>query len=121
LQRVGVFQQVVRHSVILHHFTIFSVRPKGAHAFPLEVGPVGVVYLEVEGIVGDEGEEEIAAIDPNAAEHAAGPDIPNTAGQLLDHECLEAGADAHNPAVGDSCTGNPRRVCGGHDRPSIIV
>jgi hypothetical protein len=68
---------------------------KRAHAPRLEGGPVGVIHLEIDGIVVDEREEEVFAIDADAAEHRAGADPRRHPAELLEHEGAERGADAH--------------------------
>jgi hypothetical protein len=50
---------------------VSPIRPEGAQAARLKGRSVGVVHLEIESVVGDQGEEDVAGVDADAAEHAA--------------------------------------------------
>src|SRR5512146_2473281 len=70
-ERFRVLEQVLRHGVVLHDLSVGPHRAERAHSPRLEVRPVGLVDLEVDRIVVDEREEELAAVDPHAAEHGS--------------------------------------------------
>src|SRR5207248_6764180 len=69
-QRLRVVEEVGGHLVILHDLPMLSVRSKWAHAARLEVGAIGVIHLQVERVIGDQGEKAIARVDADTAEHA---------------------------------------------------
>src|SRR5437660_3370726 len=73
-QRVGILNEVLRHLVVLHGLTVLAIGPEWTHAACLEVASIGVVDLEVECVVGDQGEEEVSRIDTDAPEHAPSTD-----------------------------------------------
>src|SRR5437899_11187519 len=73
-QRVGIIDEVLRHLVVLHGLTVLAIGPEWTHAACLEVASIGVVDLEVECVVGDQGEEEVSRIDTDAPEHAPSTD-----------------------------------------------
>lgn len=52
-------------------------------------------HLEIERVVGDEGEEAVACVNGDASEHAAGTDPRHDPAQLVDDERAEGGADGH--------------------------
>src|SRR5260370_1147634 len=70
------------------------------HAACFEVRSIGLVDLEVESIVGDQGEEQLARVDTDAAEHAPGADTWDDPAQLVNDEGSEARADWHLRKVG---------------------
>jgi hypothetical protein len=75
---VGVVQQIGGHLVILHLVALVAIWEKRPHAERLKSGRLES-STEVEGVVGDEREEQVARVDPHAAEHAA-PRIPGSRG-----------------------------------------
>src|SRR5436189_109393 len=78
-----------------HDLPMLGVRSKWAHAARLEVGAIGVIHLQVERVIGDQGEKAIARVDADTAEHAPGADTWDHAAQLVDDEGSEARADWH--------------------------
>src|SRR4051812_29139518 len=94
-QSFSVFQDFRRDAVVLHYLAVGTVRPKRFHAAALEVGTSAVVYLEIERIIVDEREEQIATVDAKPTEHAPAPDIAHHPAELLQHEAAETGADRH--------------------------
>src|SRR5947207_6004129 len=62
-QRLGILNEVLCHLVVLHGLAVLAIGPEWTHAARLEVAPIGVVDLEVECVVGYQGEEEITRID----------------------------------------------------------
>jgi hypothetical protein len=97
--RFRVLEQILGHGVILHDLTIQAHRAKGAHAACLEIWAVRVVNLEVDGVVSDQSEEELAAVDPHPTEHGATAHAGRAARQLFEDEGFEAWTDAHHDAA----------------------
>jgi len=89
-QRLRVVEEVGGHLVILHDLPMLGVRSKWAHAARLEVGAIGVIHLQVERVIGDQGEKAIARVDADTAEHAPAADTWDHAAQLVDDEGSEA-------------------------------
>src|SRR5438445_890706 len=56
-QRLRVVEEVGGHLVILHDLPMLAVRSEWAHAARLEVGAIGLVHLQVERVIGDQGEK----------------------------------------------------------------
>src|SRR2546430_324966 len=73
-QRVGILDEVLRHLVVLHGLTVLAIGPEWTPAACLEVASIRVVDLEVECVVGDQGEEAVSRIDTDAPEHAPSTD-----------------------------------------------
>src|ERR1051325_249286 len=94
-QRLRVVEEVGGHLVILHDLPVLTVGSEWAHAARLEVGAIGLIHLQVERVIGDEGEEAIARVDADTAEHAPGADARDHTAQLVDDEGSEARADRH--------------------------
>jgi hypothetical protein len=65
------------------------------HPQDLVVGAVGVVHLEVQAVLGQQGEEQLAAVEADAAEHPPRPHRGDPL-QLLQHEFAVLGADRHD-------------------------
>src|SRR5438105_736582 len=74
---------------------MLGVRSEWPHAARLEVGAIGLIHLQVEHIIGDQGEKAIARVDADAAEHAPGADTRDHAAQLVADEGSEARPDWH--------------------------
>src|SRR2546429_1299504 len=94
-QRLRVVEEVGGHLVILHDLPMLSVRSEWAHVACLEVGAIGLIHLQVERVIGDQGEKAIARVVADTAEHAPGADTWDHAAQLVDDEGSEARADWH--------------------------
>src|SRR6185503_3225094 len=71
-QRVRILQQVCGNLVVLHLVPLVAERQKWSHPTCLEIGPIGIVHLEVQRVIGEQREEQVTRVDPDAAEHAAG-------------------------------------------------
>src|SRR5687767_7883466 len=95
-QLLGILEHVHRHLVVLHDLASRAAGTERAQPARLERGARRVVHLEVERIVVDEGEEEVAGVDPDAAEHALRPQAWCDAGELLEGESAESVADGHD-------------------------
>src|SRR2546421_13118672 len=74
---------------------MLGVWPEWAHAARLEVGAIGLIHLQVERVIGDQGETAIARVDADTAEHAPGADTWDHPAQLVDDKGSEARADWH--------------------------
>src|SRR5207237_10595115 len=81
--------------VRLHGLPVPGVRWEWAHAARLEVAAIGLIHLQVERVIGDQGEKAFARVDADAAEHAPSADTWDHAAQLVDDEGSEARADWH--------------------------
>src|SRR5438046_1891520 len=57
-QRLGVLEELVGDLVILHDLAMLAIRPERPHAARFEVRAIGVIDLEVERVIGDQGEKE---------------------------------------------------------------
>src|SRR5437762_2772879 len=66
-QRLRVVEEVGGHLVILHDLPMLSVRSEWAHVARLEVGAIGLIHLQVERVIGDQGEKAIAGVDADTA------------------------------------------------------
>src|SRR5205823_1234280 len=95
-----------------------SRRAEWAHAARLEVGAIGLIHLQVERVIGDQGEKAIAGVDADTAEHAPGADTWDHAAQLVDDERSEARADWHkrSPAGVWRAPNGSRLSCGAAPR-----
>jgi len=71
---VPVFEDLYRDFIILHDVRFIRKRLEGAHAGGLIVGAVGIVDLEIEDIICDQGKEEAVEVEACAAEHSSGLD-----------------------------------------------
>src|SRR3954447_14109476 len=69
VQSFSVFQDLLRDAVVLHHLALGSGRPERFHASAFEFRTSAVVYLEIERVIVNEREEQIAAVNPNPTEH----------------------------------------------------
>ena len=94
-QLVSVLEKVFGHLIVVHAGACLAKRTKRAHAKRLECRTRGLVRLEVQGIVVDEGEEQIVCVDADGAEHPPRPHARGDAAQLIEDESLEARADRH--------------------------
>jgi len=65
----------VRHLVIAHDLAILAVGPERPHASGLEGRSSGIIDLEVEDVIGDQGKERVARIDANAAKTCYGREL----------------------------------------------
>ena len=63
-----------------------------------------VVRLEIQGVVGDESEEQLPGVDPHPAEHTAGANRRDAPAELVEREGPEAGAHAHGAESGTAST-----------------
>src|SRR5437588_4186608 len=122
-QRLRVVEEVGGHLVILHDLPMLSVRSDWAHVARLEVGASGVIHLQVERVIGDQGEKAIARVDADTAEHAAGADTWDHAAQLVGDEGSEARADWHwtSPACVWRAPGGSHLSCGRTARRRKVV
>src|SRR5690349_2413975 len=94
-EQVGILQQLVRQLVIAHDFAILAVGPEWAHAPSLELRSSGIINLQIERVMSDQGKEHVARIDANPTKHAPGADLWEDATQLLDDEGSKTRADGH--------------------------
>ena len=76
-----------------------GIRWDGGIAEGFEIGPIPVIDLEVDRVVGDDREEHLVAIDPYATEHAARSD-PGHMPELVLHELEERRVDRHQSSSG---------------------
>src|SRR5438067_8158485 len=65
-QRLRVVEEVGGHLVILHDLPMLGVRAEWAHAARLEVGAIGLIHLQVERVIGDQGDKAIAGVGAQA-------------------------------------------------------
>jgi len=91
-----IFQQIGRHLVVLHDLTILAVRTERPHAATLKIGSIRIIDLEVQNIIGDQGEEERAGVDAYAAEHGSTAHGWNHSTQLIDDKGSETRATLHD-------------------------
>jgi hypothetical protein len=73
-EAVAVFEDIDGDFVVGHDGRFVLERPEGLHAGGLVVGAIGVIDLEVQDIVGDDGEEQVLEVDADAAKHPLGLD-----------------------------------------------
>src|ERR1043166_4036582 len=99
-QRFGILDQADRHLLVLHAFPPRTVRLKWAHPASFEIASIGIVHLEVEHVIRDQGEEKVAGENADAPQHASGADAIHGAAQLIDNERPEARADWHRQESG---------------------
>lgn len=81
-EAVAVFKDIDGDFVVGHDGGLILERPEGLHAGGLVVGAIGVIDLEVQNILGNDGEEQILEVDADAAEHPFGLDAAET-GELI--------------------------------------
>src|SRR5258705_10601134 len=83
-------QEFGGHLVVLHDFAAFPVGLKRSHSQSLELRAIGIIHLEVQRIIGNECEKQLAGIDADSAEHRARAKLRHNTTQLVDDECAEA-------------------------------
>lgn len=83
-EAVAVFEDIDGNFVVGHDGRLVLERPEGLHAGGLVVGAIGVIDLEVQTIVGDDGEEQVLEVDADAAKHPLGLDAAQ-ASKLVGH------------------------------------
>src|SRR5262245_1070972 len=96
LERFRILEHILRNGVVLHDFTFHSHWPKRFHLSGNEVRTIGVVHLEIDRVIGNQREEQLAAVDPYATEHGSTADAGRRARELVEDEASEAGANAHD-------------------------
>src|SRR5437879_8755350 len=70
-QSVRILEQILRHLVVLHGLAPFPVGLERLHPQLLEVGSIGIVHLEIDRVVCNQREEQLAGVNPEAAEHGS--------------------------------------------------
>ena len=96
-QRVGVLEEILRKLIVLHRSVVIAEGAKWPHSSRHEIRTRRVINLEVKRVIRDQGKEQVAGINPDAAEHWPRADSWHGPAQLVEDENPKAGADRHGP------------------------
>ena len=69
------FEHLQRHGVVLHRAGPIAIRFERLHAGASVVGPIPIVYLEVQDVARDDAEEQATIVQTDAAEHRSRRDV----------------------------------------------
>ena len=98
-QRVGILEEVLRELIVLHRSAVVAEGAKWSHSPRYEIRACRVINLEVKRVIRDQSKEEIARVNPDAAEHRPRADSWHCPAQLVEDENPEAWADWHGRNV----------------------
>src|SRR6185436_1930206 len=68
---------------------------KRAEPAGFEIRPIRVIHLEIELVVVDQREKEVARVNPRSAEHAPGTDLRRHSAELVEDEGAKRRAHRH--------------------------
>src|SRR5204862_2666466 len=81
--------------VVLQDLAVFPVGLEPPQAQALELWAIGIIHLEEKRIIGNECKKQLAGVDADSAEHAAGADLRYNPTQLINDERAKARTDSH--------------------------